>query len=299
MNGSTDVILVGLIGAAIQQSKSPALHEAEARALGLKLSYRLIDLKAPPFDDRTLSELLVWALGEGYSGVNVTHPYKQAVIPLLDALSEEAAMIGAVNTVVFEDGRKIGHNTDEWGFRESFRRQMSDAPLGRVVQIGAGGAGAATAHAMLRLGADFLSIFDADTARAKALADKLATRFGAGRVAAAADLELVLRDADGLVHATPTGMADHPGLPLPAELLRASLWVAEIVYFPLETALLALARELGCRTVDGGGMVVFQAGRAFELFTGVAPDMERMLALFRARFGCGPFGEARSTPAEG
>jgi shikimate dehydrogenase len=275
-------IKVGLIGASIQQSKSPFMHETEAAALGLDLEYELLDLKAMAVGPEALPELLRQVEGEGYAGVNVTHPCKQAVIPLLDHLAEDAAMIGAVNTVVFRDGKRHGYNTDEWGFRESFRRQMAGAPLERVLQIGAGGAGAATAHAMLQLGARRLSILDADSGRAQALADKMAVKFGAGRASVARDLEAAVNDAQGLVQATPVGMADHPGMPLPASRLRPDLWVAEVIYFPLETELLATARRLGCRTIDGGGMAVLQAAKAFELFTGVTPDAERMLARFRS-----------------
>ncbi|MCL9849061.1 shikimate dehydrogenase, partial [Ralstonia solanacearum] len=99
---------------------------------------------------------------------------------------------------------------------------------------------------------------------------------------AGADLAAAMAAADGLVHATPTGMAGHPGLPLPPDLLQSRHWVAEIVYFPLETELLRHARALGCRTLDGGGMAVFQAVGAFELFTGIAPNAHRMLAHFAA-----------------
>ena len=240
-------------------------------------------MKTAALSGRALSDLLEQIETAGYAGANVTHPYKQAVMPLLDELSDSAATVGAVNTVVFKDGRRFGHNTDEWGFRRSFQRNMAGASLDRVVQIGAGGAGAATAHAMLRLGAGDLTVFDADSGRARGLADKLAAQFGADRVVATTDLQAVMARANGLVQATPVGMADHPGLPLAAELLRPELWLAEIIYFPRVTALLALARRLGCRTVDGGGMVVFQAARAFELFTGVTPDAERMLLDFETR----------------
>ena len=275
---------VGLIGASIQQSKSPAMHETEAEALGLDLHYSLFDLKALGVGLGALPEILRRAEAQGFAGVNVTHPCKQAVIPLLDELSDDARVIGAVNTVVFRDGRRYGYNTDEWGFREAFHRQMAGASLERVVQLGAGGAGAATAHAMLELGAGTLSLIDADPHRAHGLAKTLEAHFGAGRVTATNDLPAALRDASGLVHATPTGMADHPGLPLDAALLRPQMWVAEIVYFPLNTPFLKAARAIGCRVVDGGGMAVFQAAKAFELFTGVTPDAERMLERFRSEF---------------
>jgi shikimate dehydrogenase len=258
--------VVGLIGAGIDASLSPALHEAEAAALGLDYEYRLLELEG-----HTLPELLGAARAEGFSGVNVTHPCKQDVVALLDALSPEAAALDAVNTVVFSGGRAVGHNTDASGFAESFRRGLPDAALDKVVVLGAGGAGSAVAHAARRLGVRDLVIVDVDSARAAALANRLGARTGA--------LDQV-QDADGLIHATPTGMAAHPGLPLPEHLLRPGLWVAEVVYRPLETELLRRAREVGCRTLDGGGMAVMQAAGALELFTGRTPDRERMLRSF-------------------
>jgi shikimate dehydrogenase len=202
------------------------------------------------------------------------------VVPLLDELSPDARALGAVNTVVLREGRRIGHNTDCSGFAESFRRGLPDAPRGRVVQLGAGGAGAAVAQALLAEGVGRLAIADIAAKRAEALAAALSDRFGAGRAAVVADLAAELAAADGLVNCTPVGMAKLPGTPLPVALLRPPLWVAEIVYFPLETALLRAARALGCRTLDGGGMAVFQAAGAFRLFTGREPDAARMLAHF-------------------
>ncbi len=248
--------------------------------MGLTLSYRLIDLKTVGPDGQGLSKALEQVEHEGFAGVNITHPYKQLVIPLLDNLSDQAAMIGAVNTVVFKNGKRWGYNTDEWGFRENFRRQMADVSLNSVVQIGAGGAGAATAHALLTLGVKWLQIADADLVRSQALANKLAVRFPGARISATPSVDTALASADGVVNATPMGMADHPGLPFDAGLLRPDLWVADIVYFPLETELLSRARRLGAKTLDGGGMAVFQAAKAFELFTGIAPDQERMLRYF-------------------
>nr|BFE35792.1 shikimate dehydrogenase [Actinomadura rugatobispora] len=216
----------------------------------------------------------------GYTGLNITHPCKQTVIEHLDELSPDAARLGAVNTVTFEGDRAIGHNTDWTGFAESFARGLPDAAAHRVVQLGAGGAGSAVAHSLLTLGADRVTLVDARADRAESLAAELTERFGPGRAhaAAPADLESSLRHADGLVNATPVGMAAHPGSPVPGELLRPDLWVADVVYRPLRTELLGRARDIGCRTLDGGGMVVFQAAHAFRLFTGLSPATDRMLA---------------------
>ncbi|MEV7867914.1 shikimate dehydrogenase [Streptomyces sp. NPDC088124] len=272
--------LTGLIGAGIGPSLSPALHEREADRHGLRLLYRTIDIDELGVGPEAVGQLLRAARALGFDGLNITHPCKQLVIEHLDEVEPAAAALGAVNTVVLRDGRAIGHNTDATGFARSFARGLPGVATRHVVQLGAGGAGAAVAHALLTLGADRLSLADTDPVRATALRSALNSRFGAGRasVVALERLGARLAGADGLVHATPTGMAGHPGLPLPAGLLRPGLWVAEVVYRPLDTELLRLAREIGCPTLDGGAMAVFQAADAFRLFTGREPHAERMLA---------------------
>lgn len=267
--------LVGLIGAGIQSSRSPRMHEEEGAAHGLEYRYQLIDLDQLGLGPEALPVLLADAKRNGFDGLNVTYPCKQAIIPLLDELSPDARAINAVNTVVIRNGRLIGHNTDASGFAEGFRRGLPDARLDRVLLLGAGGAGAAVAHAALQLGARRLSIFDVDAARARALAHKLGAE-------ATTELGTTMAVADGLIHCTPTGMTKMPGLPLDARLIEPRHWVAEIVYFPLETELLRVARAKGCRTVDGSGMAVYQAVGAFRLFTGIEPDAERMARVFRS-----------------
>ncbi len=269
-------VLIGLIGTGIQASRSPALHMQEGAAQGVSYIYKLIDLTELRLGAEALPDLLTAAERLGFDGLNITHPCKQAVIPYLTELSPDAQALGAVNTVVLRDGKRIGHNTDWFGFAEGFRRGMPDARLDRVVQFGAGGAGAAVAHAALTLGVARLTIIDVDPARAASVADGLSQRFGAGRAIVGTDRDAAVAAADGIINATPLGMDAHPGMALPASLLRPDLWVAEVVYFPLETELLRTARALGCRTVDGGGMAVFQAVEAFRLFSGVTPDAERM-----------------------
>jgi shikimate dehydrogenase len=275
-------VLAGLIGSGIQASRTPAMQEREAAEQGLRLIYKLIDLDVLRLGPEALPELLTAAERMGFRGLNITYPCKQAVVPLLHALSADARALGAVNTVVLEDGRRIGHNTDCSGFAESFRRGLPDAPRSRVLQLGAGGAGAAVGHALLSEGVGRLAVADTEAPRAAALAASLVARFGAGRAVVVEDLAAEVAAADGLVNCTPVGMAKLPGTPLPVALLRPALWVAEIVYFPLETALLRAARAIGCRTLDGGGMAVFQAVGAFRLFTGREPDAARMQRHFAA-----------------
>ncbi|NKE66523.1 shikimate dehydrogenase [Ramlibacter sp. RBP-2] len=281
-------VLLGLIGAGIQRSLTPALHEAEGGQHGLRVHYQLIDLDASGATASDLPLLIAAARIMGFAGLNITYPCKQAVLPLLDELAPDAQAMGAVNTVVNRNGRLVGHNTDGWGWRWGFRRALPDADLSRVVLLGAGGAGSAVAHSVLELGAQRLAIVDVDPARSAQLAESLARRHGADRVRAVTDAAEALADATGLIHATPTGMDKMPGSPLAADLLRPELWVSEIVYFPIETALLKAARARGCATVDGGTMAVGQAIGAFQLFTGIAPDAQRMDAHLRAMLAAGP-----------
>lgn len=271
----------GLIGSGIQASLTPAMHMEEGAAQGLDYDYELIDLVKLNASPADLPRLVADAEARGLAGLNITHPCKQLVIALLDELSPEARALGAVNTVVLKDNRRFGHNTDWWGFAESFRRGLPQADLSSAVQLGAGGAGVATAYAILTLGLKKLTVFDREHERAVDLAETMSALFPNASIAAGSDLEAAMNDASGLIHATPTGMAKYPGTPLPPELLERRHWVAEIVYFPLETELLRQARQRGCRTLDGGGMAVFQAVGAFRLITGREPDAGRMLAHFK------------------
>ena len=287
-------VLVGLVGSGIGPSLTPPMHEREADQLGIRYLYRRFDLDDLQLPAEAVGDLLAATRLAGFDGLNVTHPCKQLVLQHLDELTADAAALGAVNTVVFRDGRAVGHNTDWSGFARSFDRGLPDVALDDVVLLGAGGAGAAVAHALLTLGVGRLTVLDVDGGRARSLADALSGRFAADRAVSGdlGDLEPSLSAADGLVHATPTGMAAHPGLPLPAALLRPPLWVADVVYRPLETELVRTARGAGCRVLDGGGMAVYQAVDAFRLFTDVEPDAERMLAHFTELVG-EPASDAR------
>ena len=274
-------LLLGLIGAGIQRSLSPALHEEEGRHHGLRVHYQLIDLDAAGAGVEALPALLSAVRIIGFAGINVTYPCKQAVMPLLDALSEEARTIGAVNTVVRDGSRLVGHNTDGSGWSWGFRRALPRADLSRVVLLGAGGAGSACADAVLRLGAERLIIVDKEEQRAAELALRLNGHFSGSRASASPDVAAALDGATGLIQATPAGMVKMPATPVPEQLLRPEMWVSEIVTMPLETPLLKAARLIGCPTADGGHMNVGQAIRGFKLFTGLDADAARMDAHFR------------------
>jgi shikimate dehydrogenase len=279
--GDRQAVLIGLVGRGIAASRSPVMHQREGERLRMLYTYALIDFDSAGLSDEMLGDVIVAAAETGFAGVNVTHPFKQAVIEHLTDLAPEAEAIGAVNTIVFREGRRTGHNTDSWGFAESFRRDMAGCSLTTVLQLGAGGGGAAVAHALLEMGADRLAIHDTDRDRAARLADALSIRFGRV-VEVAGPAAETLRGASGVINATPIGMAKYPGTPFDAGLLTPNQWVADIVYFPAATELLTQARSAGCRTLGGTGMAVFQAVRAFELFTGVAPDRDAMARHFEA-----------------
>ncbi|MEE3853066.1 shikimate dehydrogenase [Gordonia sp. LSe1-13] len=283
MTHRTTSHLVGLIGTGVGPSLTPAMHMAEGRAQGLDYVYRPIDLAALDIAPDRIGEVLGWARALGFDAVNVTHPCKQIVLRHLDRVDPVAQQLGAVNTVLFTDDGTVGHNTDTTGFAHGFTEGLPDADLDTVVLIGAGGAGTAVADALLRLGCRHLTVVDLDVDRASSLARELAQRHPAAQVDASSfdKLSVLLPDSDGVVHATPTGMAEHPGVAFDPALLHTDLWVADIVYRPLDTELLQAARAAGCRTLDGGHMAVHQAVDAFALITGITPDADRMSRHFR------------------
>ncbi|PTR13263.1 MULTISPECIES: shikimate dehydrogenase [unclassified Novosphingobium] len=270
------MIRSGLLGRAILASSSPRLHEEEARALGLELTYELFDFTQRGLTDADLAGVVDSLKRQGFAGFNVTYPFKQAIMPLMDELAPSAQAAGAVNTVAIRDGRLIGHNTDMPGFRDSLLAGLPGAALGHVIQLGAGGAGSAVANALLSLGVARLELVDPDAARAGALATDLAARYPSARVLVTPLADLDTAPADGIVNATPIGMAAKPGTPIPADAIAAHHWLADIIYFPLETELLRVARSKGCRAINGIGMVVGQAALALGIITGHTPDAERM-----------------------
>jgi shikimate dehydrogenase len=274
-----DTYLVGLIGRGIGGSRSRQMHEREAAALGLQLVYRIIDFDPVGFDDNKLGNMISICEAMGFAGLNVTHPFKQAVISHLDTLAPNAEALGAVNTIRFADGKRTGHNTDWSGFASLVQTHIGGSPTGKIAQIGAGGAGSATAYALLRSGAD-VAIYDPEPGKASALASRLSPLFRSQRVSASASPEAAIYGATGIVQTSPVGMSAHPGLPFDPALLSLEQWLIDIIYFPQETDLVQAAKARGVKAVGGSGMAVHQAARAFEIFTGLCPDTDRMLESF-------------------
>lgn len=276
--GSPRSVLVGLIGQGVTPSLTPPMHELEGARHGMSYVYRPIDIvpdEATTFGE--LSLLLTYARRVGFTGLNVTHPVKQRIIPMLDELATSARQVGAVNTVVFDGDRAIGHNTDVTGFGSAFDRTLGSAPRDRVVLVGAGGAGSAVATALAERGIADLVIADVSIERADALAAQVRV-LSSGSVcgAPASELPALLAGASGAVNATPFGMAAHPGTAFDPGLLPDGAWVGDIVYRPTDTALLVAARERGLRTMSGLGMAMGQAADSFEIFTGEPADRDAM-----------------------
>jgi shikimate dehydrogenase len=263
--------LTGLIGFPIAHSASPAMHEQAGDALGVYCRYQLIEVAGAGREQ--LRALLDDVRRLGFAGVNVTFPYKEAVLDLLDELSPTASAIGAVNAIAVRDGRLIGHNTDTTGFARAAANLVADSGRGAVAVIGAGGVGKAIVFALAGLGVTEIRIFDTDRAKSDGLAAHLRAY---GRLIVADSIEDALRGAAGLVNATPVGMLPSRDMPVPGALLHEGLWVADAVYSPLWTPLLTAAKAKGARIMTGRELAVYQAVDAFELFTGLEASLVEM-----------------------
>ena len=251
--------VVGLLGEGITRSLTPPMHREEARELGIDYEYRVIDTAHRSSADAHIDLLWGEILDEGYDAINVTHPYKQSIITKLDELSPDADRLGAVNLVVFQGQRAVGYNTDWTGFRSAAVAELGSLAGESVVQLGAGGAGAATAYAILDLGVTELRIAERDAQRGQVLAARLADFFPGASVTY-----------------------------LPSDDRDAALAAASgVVYLPLATELVRAARARGLRVLDGGRMAVGQAADSIRIITGREPDPQRMrehfLTLMHAR----------------
>lgn len=273
----------GLVGEGIGGSLTPEMHEMEGREQGLDFRYVRFDTA---IDKRSLSQIVDEAEAEGFAGLNVTHPHKREACQLVDELRGVAETLGAINTIVFENGRRVGYNTDYIGFRSALRRDMAGALIKHVLLVGAGGAGAAVALAIADQGATQLTIHDRQTELAENVAGFVAKARPHVEVRVAKSTQDIdFNIVNGVVNATPMGMESHPGTAIDVKQVSRETWVSDIVYFPLETTLLARARMRGCRVMDGSGMAVFQAVASFNLFTGLKADSSRMADSFHKILG--------------
>lgn len=271
-------LLLGLVGTDLSWARTPAMHEAEGLAHGVPTVCRNLDALLV---NKPLEEILDAISVLGFDGLLITHPFKTEVVDLLDAISPSVAAVGAANTVVVSsDGLLTGHNTEVTGFTQALRAGLAGAPMNTVMQIGAGAAGSATAHALLNQGVGRIVLYDINEERVASLAASLNAM--AGREVVVPGTPADIPTADGVVDATPMGMPVHPGAAFNPDILRPGQWVADVVYLPYETELVTRAREIGCRILDGGHMSLYQSVDAFRLFTGMEADVERMRSTFHS-----------------
>lgn len=266
-----------MIGDAVRGSLSPRMHNAAFSALGLNWCY----VAFPVTRDR-LAEALRGIAALGIAGANVTVPHKEAALAYLDETSDEARIIGAVNTLQVVDGRLVGHNTDGVGLLDALIREGGVNPEeARVLIIGAGGAARAAAFALAGAGSPSVIIANRNWDRAAVLADAVHRAFPRCAVdalpLASHSVSRALEGVTVLIQATTVGSgAQREMSPVPGEILHAGLFVMDMVYDPQETVLLREARARGCRTLGGLAMLVYQGARAFEIWTGCAAPLEVM-----------------------
>lgn len=264
-----------LLGRGISYSLSPALHEREGTHLGISMSYTLFDTTDHDF---SAEEALRFAAAADLVGANVTQPFKEDALRLVDVVDPVAAAIGAVNTIRYTGDGAVGYNTDVDGFNAELDLDIGSVDYRTVVQFGAGGAGAASAFAALQHGAQALWIIDLDQKRAVLLANRMRLAFPDRQILPRGTdaIQTAMKAATGVINASTRGSAKDPGTPVPAQFLHGDLWVADVLYAPRVSQLLHDARAQGAVTSNGGRMLVHQAAKSFEIFHDSPADAERM-----------------------
>jgi shikimate dehydrogenase len=255
----------GLLGHSIGHSMAPMLHETLGRLTGRNVHYPLHDHSVSELPD--LASFLESLAAKGVTGINVTHPFKELVAPLVSIDDPVVQALGAINTIRFEAGTIKGFNTDYTGMAQAYRERFSDQPPGVVALLGAGGFGKAAIFAMADVGATVIHLYDPDAARAKSLADTVQA-VTASKVKLFDSAEAAVNEVDGVLNGSPIGMYLYPGCPVDPRALTGVRWVFDAVYAPLETEFLNNAGALGAITMSGSELFFWQGIHAFEIFTG-------------------------------
>lgn len=263
ISGRTSIY--GIFGHPVEHTFSPGMHNAAFATIGLDGCY--VPFAVRPED---LGSAVKAIVALGLCGLNITVPHKEKVIPFLDELTDDARLIGAVNTVEVRDGRLIGHNTDGKGFLRSLREETGLRPKGKTfLMVGSGGASRAVCFSLALAGAGTIVLHDIDAVKAQKLGRDLRTGTAARvTVVNAESLGQYAPGADCIINATPLGLKKADPLPIPRELVRKGHLVCDLVYNPTKTRLLAMARSRGAETLSGIGMLLYQGVIAFEIWTG-------------------------------
>ena len=270
--------LYGLIGFPIKHSLSPCIHNAAFSKLKVRAKYKLFEL-----NQEQLKVFLGSLKKKNICGFNVTYPYKEEILKYLERFSAGVKEVGSANTVVVEKSGKLkGFNTDYLGF-SAHMKELSLKPR-RVAVIGAGGASKAVCFALAKMEVDELCIYDIDKFKSISLFKKLNSIFTKTRFNVAGSIdELEISDKDFLINASPVGMRKTDPLPVNPEHLHNGLFVYDLIYSPLETKLLAAAKERNLNFSNGLGMLLYQGAFAFKHFTGKKAPIEIMrIALEKA-----------------
>lgn len=262
-------IRLGLIGDNIARSQSPRLHRLAGQQNGVHVTY---DSLVPVDLGQDFEQVFARVATSGYRGINVTYPYKERAAAKVIIDDPLVRAIGAVNTVVFDEGGPHGHNTDHSGFVAAYRRIRGDAPPGPVLLIGAGGVGKAIAFGLLALGATEIAIADRDTEKAKALGIALLAARPGLRIRTGSDAKALAQGARGVINCTPVGMVGYPGTPLPRAAMPQEGWAFDAVYTPPDTRFLADASAEGLQVISGYELFFGQGVDAWAIFTGLPLD---------------------------
>lgn len=272
--------IYGVLGYPAKHSLSPLMHNAAFKELRINASYTIFEKNPEEFENflRTLSQQHIF-------GLNVTVPYKEKVIPFLNKISAEAKLIGAVNTIRSLDNILEGFNTDGEGFLNHLRQDLRFAPKDKnIALIGAGGAAKAVAVYLSKARPKFMSIYDVDKEKLKALVLHLKEHFsGTGFIMAPSVEKLNIEYCNLLINATPVGMKSNDPSVVDEKYIHKNLLVYDLIYNPKETKLLKTAREKGAVTSNGLGMLLYQGMLSFQIWTGsLAPKGVMQKALFEA-----------------
>lgn len=271
----SNTIRLGLIGDNIARSQAPRLHRLAGLQNNRKVTY---DRLVPAERSKAFDLLFTETAKAGYRGVNVTYPYKERASTRVFIEDELVRAMGAVNTVIFDEGGPHGFNTDYSGFIRAYRRIRGTAKPGPVLMIGAGGAGKAVAFGLIALGLQEIRIADLDIPKANALASALRLVSPRLRIDVGSDAGGLSKGASGLINCTPIGMDGYPGTPLDRRFMAGASWAFDAVYTPLHTVFLGDAGKEGLQTISGYELFIGQGVDAWHIFTGLPLDEDRLRA---------------------
>lgn len=272
--GNMRKLKLGLIGVGIEKSRAPDLHRLAGHLCGIAVTYNLIQLESavPERFDDALSE----CESQGYCAVNVTHPFKERAAEVVNITSEQVRKLGAVNTVRFNSETETqGFNSDYTGFKRAFESRFPGHLPGKVAIVGAGGVGRAIAFGLVDLRAEEIRLFDQEVLKSESLAIALRTQTDS-RILICSTLEDAATNVDGLINATPIGMHNHPGTPIPRFIVGTQSWAFDAVYTPVDTRFLLDAMDAGLEVLSGYELFFYQGVEAFEIFSGVRVDESRL-----------------------